>query len=173
MADERKKVLFLLPSLTGGGAERVFTTLLRHLDRTRFEPHLALLQARARTWETFQRCSHSRPKVSRVRYALPKIVKAHLEHAPSDYTRDHGTSKHCADFRQALLSARYQPFVREAVIPSALFREENKNVRYGDGFIALFTNARTKSCAFRIPWWPIWCRISKFRGISWSAFITL
>lgn len=36
------RLLFLLPNLQGGGAERVIVTLLRHLDRRRFEPILAL-----------------------------------------------------------------------------------------------------------------------------------
>ncbi|MDY7001970.1 MAG: glycosyltransferase, partial [Thermodesulfobacteriota bacterium] len=31
-----------MPSLSGGGAERVMATLLKHLDRARFEPLLAL-----------------------------------------------------------------------------------------------------------------------------------
>jgi glycosyltransferase involved in cell wall biosynthesis len=35
-------VLFAIPALHGGGAERVFVTLLRHIDRTAFEPRLAL-----------------------------------------------------------------------------------------------------------------------------------
>jgi glycosyltransferase involved in cell wall biosynthesis len=40
--DMRLKVLFAVPSLAGGGAERVVTVLLRHLDRERFEPSLVL-----------------------------------------------------------------------------------------------------------------------------------
>src|SRR5947209_13318765 len=43
--DTRRRIVFLISSLAGGGAERVFVTLLRHLDRTYFEPHLVLLQA--------------------------------------------------------------------------------------------------------------------------------
>lgn len=39
----RSRVLFTIPTLEGGGAERVLTTLLTHLDRARFEPHLALV----------------------------------------------------------------------------------------------------------------------------------
>lgn len=35
-------ILFALPRLGGGGAERVLSTLLVHLDRTRFRPALAL-----------------------------------------------------------------------------------------------------------------------------------
>jgi len=41
-APNRIKVLFAIPSLAGGGAERVVTILLRHLDRERFEPALVL-----------------------------------------------------------------------------------------------------------------------------------
>jgi glycosyltransferase involved in cell wall biosynthesis len=41
----RRRVLFALPSLRGGGAERVLVTLLAHLDRQRFEPHLLLVEA--------------------------------------------------------------------------------------------------------------------------------
>jgi glycosyltransferase involved in cell wall biosynthesis len=44
-SDPRKKIVFLIGSLAGGGAERVFVTLLRHLDRSYFEPHLVLLRA--------------------------------------------------------------------------------------------------------------------------------
>lgn len=38
-----KKVLFILPSLRGGGAERVMVTLLKYLDREKFDLHLALV----------------------------------------------------------------------------------------------------------------------------------
>ncbi|HEV2992044.1 MAG TPA: glycosyltransferase [Candidatus Angelobacter sp.] len=44
-SNPRKKIVFLIGSLAGGGAERVFVTLLRHLDRSYFEPHLVLLRA--------------------------------------------------------------------------------------------------------------------------------
>lgn len=37
-----KRVLFVIPALTAGGAERVFLHLLRHLDRERFAPILAV-----------------------------------------------------------------------------------------------------------------------------------
>lgn len=48
MSARPQKVLFLFPFPSlggGGGAQRVISTLLRHLDRRRFELHLALLQA--------------------------------------------------------------------------------------------------------------------------------
>jgi glycosyltransferase involved in cell wall biosynthesis len=40
------KVLFVIPNMEAGGAERVMLNLLRHIDRGRFEPHLALLDVR-------------------------------------------------------------------------------------------------------------------------------
>lgn len=38
-----RRIMFILPSLGGGGAERVVLTLLRHLDRTRFQPCLVVV----------------------------------------------------------------------------------------------------------------------------------
>jgi glycosyltransferase involved in cell wall biosynthesis len=40
---DRTSVTFVLPSLAGGGAERVVLTLARHLDRARFAPALIVL----------------------------------------------------------------------------------------------------------------------------------
>lgn len=45
MKSERKRVLFVLPSLAGGGAERAVVLLLRHMNRARFDLHLALVEA--------------------------------------------------------------------------------------------------------------------------------
>jgi glycosyltransferase involved in cell wall biosynthesis len=41
--DDRIRVLFAAPHMGAGGSERVVRTLLQHLDRNIFEPHLALL----------------------------------------------------------------------------------------------------------------------------------
>lgn len=40
--DSRKRVLFVIPTMSGGGAERVFLHLMNELDRARFEPFLAV-----------------------------------------------------------------------------------------------------------------------------------
>jgi glycosyltransferase involved in cell wall biosynthesis len=40
---KRKRLLFTLGNLEGGGAERVVINLLRHLDRSKFELHLAVV----------------------------------------------------------------------------------------------------------------------------------
>lgn len=45
---ELKKILFVLPSLDGGGAERVFTHIINRIDRNKFFPILALGLRRGR-----------------------------------------------------------------------------------------------------------------------------
>ncbi|HYX48684.1 MAG TPA: glycosyltransferase, partial [Ktedonobacteraceae bacterium] len=110
--------------------ERVFTTLLRYLDRSHFEPHLALLQAQGAYMVDIPRDVPIHDlKVSRVRYALPKIMRLTWKIRPQTILATMG------HLNIALISAR--PFfpsdtkllVREAVIPSVLFREESKNIR--------------------------------------------
>lgn len=39
-----KKVCFVINNLGGGGAQRVFINILRHIDRSKFDPHLILFQ---------------------------------------------------------------------------------------------------------------------------------
>ncbi|HEV2176383.1 MAG TPA: glycosyltransferase [Terriglobia bacterium] len=76
MTRSRRTVLFVLPSLAGGGAERAILTLLRHLDRTRFEPHLALVEAAG---PYLKEVPADVPvhdlKSSRVRRAIPGIIR--------------------------------------------------------------------------------------------------
>ena len=76
MKSARRKVLFVMPNLGGGGAERVLVTLLRHLDRSRFELHLALLEA---TGPFMKEVPADVPlhdlKAKRVRHAFPGIIR--------------------------------------------------------------------------------------------------
>lgn len=60
------RVLFAIPGMGTGGSERVLRTLLQHLDRSRFEPHLALLSN------------------TNVRNLPDEIVRHHLENLPPD-----------------------------------------------------------------------------------------
>ncbi len=75
MKRKHTKILFILPSLSGGGAERVVTTIVTHLDRERFEPCMVLLE---KSGPYLSLIPDDIPiidlQVSRVRYALLKIV---------------------------------------------------------------------------------------------------
>lgn len=76
MIEARRGVLFLVPTLRGGGAERVIVTLLRHLDRTRFRLTLAVADMREAVYrdDVPEDVEVIDLQCSRVRYALPKIV---------------------------------------------------------------------------------------------------
>lgn len=71
------RILFLLPNLRGGGAERVVVTLLRHLDRARFEASLAVVDLLGAVY-----LEDLPPDVevidlgcTRVRHAIPGLVR--------------------------------------------------------------------------------------------------
>lgn len=75
--NKRRRVLFVLPTLRGGGAERVMITLLRHLDRARFQLTLIVVDSAHAAYLA------DLPKdvefidlgCARVRYALRKIAR--------------------------------------------------------------------------------------------------
>lgn len=72
----RRGVLFLIPTLARGGAERVIVTLLRNLDRSRFQLTLAVVDMRGAVFrdEVPEDVELLDLACRRVRYALPKIA---------------------------------------------------------------------------------------------------
>ncbi len=76
MAARRKHVLFLIPTLTGGGAERVIVTLLHHLDRANFRLTIGVVDKRDAAFldELPADVRFLDLQASRVRYALPKLI---------------------------------------------------------------------------------------------------
>ena len=76
----RKKIFFLIPRLAAGGAEQVFLTLLRHIDRQKYEPGLVTIGKL--TGENGQLRESLAADVrlfelglSRVRYSVPALVR--------------------------------------------------------------------------------------------------
>jgi glycosyltransferase involved in cell wall biosynthesis len=74
--ERRRCVLFLIPTLRGGGAERVIVTLLRHLDRSRFRLVLAVVDTSGAVYlnDLPDDVEFIDLRCTRVRYALPKIA---------------------------------------------------------------------------------------------------
>jgi glycosyltransferase involved in cell wall biosynthesis len=72
----RIKVLFLIPTLRGGGSERVMVTLLNHLDRSRFQLALGVVDMRGAVFRDDVPADVEIIDLncSRVRYAIPKIL---------------------------------------------------------------------------------------------------
>lgn len=77
MGDKKVSVLFFLPSLVAGGAERVVLTLLRNLSRDRFDVALAVINHKGST------LLHDLPpdirvydlEASKLRFGLSRIVR--------------------------------------------------------------------------------------------------
>ena len=78
-----KKIIFILPSLYGGGAERIVLNLLKHLDRDRFTPILALVKKEGRYLQDVPKDIELIDlKVKQARYSLFKIAKLIREQKP-------------------------------------------------------------------------------------------
>lgn len=73
---KRRRILFLVPTLSGGGSERVIVTLLRFLDRSHFEPTLAVVDMRNEAYRADipQDVTTIDMGGRRVRYAWPRII---------------------------------------------------------------------------------------------------
>lgn len=84
MSDSRRQILFLIPSLRGGGSERVIITLLRNLDRTRFRLALAVLDLDGAVYrdDLPRDVELIDLRCSRVRHALPKIFELVWQRRP-------------------------------------------------------------------------------------------
>jgi glycosyltransferase involved in cell wall biosynthesis len=74
--DSRHSVLFIIPTLAGGGAERVLTTLLRHIDKGKLRILVAIVDGRRDVYRTDLPADVELIDLncSRVRNALPRIV---------------------------------------------------------------------------------------------------
>ncbi len=72
----RADILFLIPSLRGGGAERVIVTLLKHLDRSRCRLAVGVVDTRSAVFldEIPSDVEFIDLGSTRVRYALPRIA---------------------------------------------------------------------------------------------------
>jgi glycosyltransferase involved in cell wall biosynthesis len=73
----RRTILFLIPSLRGGGAERVILTLLRHVDRSKYILLLAVVDLRGAAYaaDLPEDVELIDLQSRRVRYAMPRIIR--------------------------------------------------------------------------------------------------
>jgi glycosyltransferase involved in cell wall biosynthesis len=71
-----KKILFIIPSLTSGGSERVFSILANHLDKENIDLTVAVLDGRNRFYDiTDKRVRVIDLETPRVRQAFLKIIR--------------------------------------------------------------------------------------------------
>ncbi|MGH8628939.1 MAG: glycosyltransferase, partial [Gammaproteobacteria bacterium] len=121
----RRRVLLLIPSLGGGGAERVFVTLLRHLDQSQFQLALAVVDSRQAAYR-----ADVPPNVelvdlqcTRVRYALLKIVRLIWQKRPDVVFSTLGHLNLALAMLRPLLPNGVRYIGREACIVSETLKE--------------------------------------------------
>ncbi|WP_051258410.1 glycosyltransferase [Atopococcus tabaci] len=72
----KKKMAVLVPSMAGGGAEKVVVNLLRNIDKEAFDVHLVLVRAEGPYMDLVpDSISMTDLNAPRVRYALTKLIK--------------------------------------------------------------------------------------------------
>src|SRR5205085_9848904 len=120
-----RKVLLVIPNLKGGGAERFFSILLRHLNRQQFEPHLALFKAEGEYLEDIPKdvAIHDL-QVSRARYALPGIVRLVWKLRPQAVLSTLSPANIALTLSRPLLPRQTAVFVAEAALTSAVLDNE-------------------------------------------------
>ena len=132
MIPSRKKVLFLVPSFAAGvgGAERVITILLRHLDHSRFECHLALVGEGGAFLEDIPReVTVHHLGVSRMRYCVPAIVKLSRQVRPDTILSTVIFLNAMLMLARPFLGGRPRILLREASLPSAFLEQGARNPR--------------------------------------------
>lgn len=112
-------VLFLLGDLEMGGAQRVVLTVLRHLDRERFSPHLGLVRERGPLQgEIPAGVPVHKLRSGRVRYAFLPIVRLCRSLRPDVVLSTLGHLNLMLLMARPLLPRHVRVMVREANTPS-------------------------------------------------------
>ena len=133
MAAERRRVLLLVPSFAGGagGAERVFSILAKHLDSSRFEIHLALAQGRhAHLTDIPEHVVVHNLHISRMRYALPAIVKIARRVKPQVILSTVVYLNTMVVLAKPFFPSNVRVVLREAIMPSAFLAGEARQPRF-------------------------------------------
>ncbi len=117
----KTRVLFVLPTLLAGGAERVLLTLMNHLDRDQFEPHFLVLDERGtlKSWIAsdipFYSMGHAK-----IRNSILKMVDLFDELEPDIIVSTMASMNFGILLTKPFLKKPPRMIVREAVIPSSI-----------------------------------------------------
>jgi len=127
----RKKILFLAAALDEGGAQRVYSILLRHLDRNSFEPHLGLLQAQGAYLADLPKdVTVHNLNSSRIRYSLPRIVKLIRKLGPHAVMSTMLPANLALILSKPFLPRGTRLLIREAAMPGRLLSDHMAHPRF-------------------------------------------
>lgn len=127
-----KKILIVLPALSGGGAQRVMTVLMKFLDRTRFIVHLMLITDYKEVFvnDVPPDVTVHRLHCQRVRWSLFKLIPQVWEIRPDVIFTALGYLNIYLLFVKPFLPFKTRIVIREANTPS-------QSLKYGRLFLFL------------------------------------
>jgi glycosyltransferase involved in cell wall biosynthesis len=162
----RVKLLIVIPSLTGGGAEKLVSLHLRHLDRDRFAPHLLLRQeavsyalpadvptTSARAGPGLRGAARFLAAITaRLNELRPDLVVSHLPFTNALTALAVRRARHPCPFvawvHNSIQEARRAPFLRRC----ALRLQYRLALRRADRFVCCSAGVRDDFCkALRLP----------------------
>jgi len=132
MTVDRKRVLFLVPAFAAGigGAERVIATVLRHLDHSRFECHLALVGAGGAYLDRIPASvTVHQLGVSRMRYSVPSLIRLVRKLRPQTILSTVMYLNVMLILSRPFLYGRPRILLREAILPSAFLAHDTSHPR--------------------------------------------
>lgn len=138
----RKRVVFVLPTLLAGGAERVLITLMNGLDRRYFVPELVVLSERGplRDWVAPDTPVHSLGNV-RVRGSLVKLTRTLNEISPDIVVSTMAAMNYAVLMVKPFLKKKPRLIVREAVVPSSIAENQRTPWLVRKAYQALYPGA--------------------------------
>ena len=143
----RVRLLFILADLEAGGAQRVILTVIRHLNRQNFEPHLGIINKNGPLAKDLPDNIHIHElKVSRVRYALPNLIKLCRALRPEIVISTVGHLNLSLLAIRFFLPSRTRLIVREANTPSSRLQHTRCPMLYGFLYRILYPFADRVIC---------------------------
>jgi glycosyltransferase involved in cell wall biosynthesis len=117
----KQRILFILPAMSAGGAERVLITLANHLPQDLFDRHFLSVapDGPMRSW-LYDDIPFETLDVKNVRYALPKLYKA-IKRIQPDIVISTMAHMNYALLLLRPLFPQMRLIVREAITPSYFF----------------------------------------------------
>ena len=133
----KKKILFIIPSMRGGGSERVISTILNYLSRDRFEIILVLLQKEGKYLDELPNDIEIIDlDVKQARYAIFDIIKVIKQRKPNIVFSTLGYLNILISIIRPFFSKKIKFIARESSIVSI----QNQQEKYPKIFDFLFRN---------------------------------
>jgi glycosyltransferase involved in cell wall biosynthesis len=116
----KRKILFIMPSMRGGGAERVMSTILRHWDREKWSVKLVLLQKEGAYLDTLpQDLDIIDLSCVKARYSIPKLYRLIKKEKPDIVFSNLYYMNFIVSFLTFFLPKSICWIARETTVPSA------------------------------------------------------